>query len=67
MKFIIVLPIIGFLCGLSLLIIGLFGHLMIVDPENLPLFKQVLWTLQGLMFMGVNTYLGKILYEIDFK
>lgn len=67
MKAFIILPIVGFLCGLGLLIIGLFGRLIVVDPENLSVFKQVLWTLQGLGFMGVNYYLGKIIYELDFK
>ncbi len=61
--FIILLTILGFLCGLFILIIALFGRFIIVDPENLSITKQILWSIEGLGFMGINWFLGKTIYE----
>ncbi len=66
MKFFIILPTIGFISGLFLVLLGLAGLIFNPDPE-FSTNDAIICMIKGVFFMGVNGFLGKIIYENEFN
>jgi hypothetical protein len=64
-KLFIIFPIIGFLSGLLLIVCGVVG---LISPQpDFETGEAIFSLVKGAVFMGINWFLGKIIYDGEFR